>query len=1034
MLPVRRLGRASVSLIALSFANLVRAEPAPNIGPPSSWVRETAIPEIDPANKDLPLQILLSSMQQRIDAQGAETYLHSVAVPQTTAGLQAIGNIAIPWNSERSDLKIHHVTIRRGNEAIDLLKGQELVVLRRENGLENSTLDGVRTVALQAAGLEVGDRLDLAFSYRDRTGTIGLKPESITTIADKLPYGVLERRYLIAEGAKVEWRADPSVDGVRTTKKGGETELSLVRRKYVPTNLAANVPARFRYPAIQLTSYKSWADVAQLMAPLFDKARKLDSASPLIAVADDIAKAHAAPEARMLAALRISQEKVRYVALSLGESAFIPATADQTWSRRFGDCKGKTAMLLGLLDRLGIKADAVLTSTDEGSLLGSRLPSLYAFNHVVVRAQINGRDYLLDPTNYGQRTLEELASPGFEWGLPLLADAQLWKIPNALPAKPLNESEIVWDASKGFDQQVPFTATLTYRGSMAAMMRAVQAAAPDRPAVEKYFKDAVPVINSELIQVSAIEPEATQGEFVVRLNGKSPMHWSRDVAGRQYTFDHDVPTWNSEFNRTEGPSGELPVSLPAGVWLRSNEIVILPRNGAGFAIKGQAINATLAGTEIKRNAQLIGGKAVVTADFRRLADEISAADARAAEATIKRISKEYAYVVAPKDYVISQAEVKAIVSEDADSYSAYLRRARLLMDQADRRRANIELDKAIAKDANRPEAPALKSVNYFYMGRYEEARAALDKALGIEPDEPDVLRAQALLAWHDQDSELALKAVNRGIELDPDYYGLYSIRARFRAGLGNYDDALVDVRRAVEMSADTIGPSLVAQYEAASGRIDQALATIDKAAASGRQDDPYLMVLKGDLLSLQGKKDEAKSAYRTAKADLRASMEKNFKDATGSKEGPVSSDFELQLLVMSRNFDEAETLADRKIAGQKFPSAGNLGRRAFVRVMVGKFDGAIADAKAALSLDPSDEVARTALVLGLLRTGKFSEAEIQATKALDEEKANGQLFFARSIARARLGNAADAAKDLQAARLLKFDIGLDPLFFGLQGS
>ena len=139
-------------------------------------------------------------------------------------------------------------------------------------------------------------------------------------------------------------------------------------------------------------------------------------------------------------------------------------------------------MLLALLDRLGITAEPLLTSSEMSSLLGGRLPSLYAFDHVVVRARISDRYYVLDPTNYGQRTLEELSNPAFEWGLPTTTGSQLWQIPRALPSRPLKESEIVWDASKGFDQQVPFTATLTYRGRTASLVRALQAAAPDRSA------------------------------------------------------------------------------------------------------------------------------------------------------------------------------------------------------------------------------------------------------------------------------------------------------------------------------------------------------------------------------------------------------------------------------------------------------------------------------------------------------------------------------------------------------------------------
>ena len=41
-------------------------------------------------------------------------------------------------------------------------------------------------------------------------------------------------------------------------------------------------------------------------------------------------------------------------------------TAATTWSRRYGDCKGKTALLIALLRGLGIEAEAALVSTDFG--------------------------------------------------------------------------------------------------------------------------------------------------------------------------------------------------------------------------------------------------------------------------------------------------------------------------------------------------------------------------------------------------------------------------------------------------------------------------------------------------------------------------------------------------------------------------------------------------------------------------------------------------------------------------------------------
>jgi Flp pilus assembly protein TadD len=99
--------------------------------------------------------------------------------------------------------------------------------------------------------------------------------------------------------------------------------------------------------------------------------------------------------------------------------------------------------------------------------------------------------------------------------------------------------------------------------------------------------------------------------------------------------------------------------------------------------------------------------------------------------------------------------------------------------------------------------------------------------------------------------------------------------------------------------------------------------------------------------------------------------------------------------------------------------------------MNGKYDGAIADARNALALDPSDDIAQMALALAYLRTGKFAEAEKQATKALTGGR-NAYHLYARAIARAQLGNANGAREDLKAAQQMQFDIMLEPAFFGLK--
>src|SRR5690606_29861533 len=95
--------------------------------------------------------------------------------------------------------------------------------------------------------------------------------------------------------------------------------------------------------------------------------------------------------------------------------------ADETWQRRFGDCKAKTAMLLALLRELKIEAEPVLVDINGGDGSELWLPRPDVFNHVVVRAKIDGETYWLDGTRLGDRYLDTLPSPIFRWALPVRA-------------------------------------------------------------------------------------------------------------------------------------------------------------------------------------------------------------------------------------------------------------------------------------------------------------------------------------------------------------------------------------------------------------------------------------------------------------------------------------------------------------------------------------------------------------------------------------------------------------------------------------
>lgn len=648
---MRRLASLAVaSTILAASPPALAAEPVPAIGPPPQWVVPPLIPALDKSAGGAAFQFLMLSTQEKIAADGVEEYFEYTAVPLTTAGLQVLGNISVPWNVERTDLTINKIEIRRGNSKIDLLKPDELLVLRRENNLEKAMLDGMRTVVAPAWGLQVGDILSVGVTYRTKSSVIAYKPEEIQNFETPWPVARMERRFLVADGLKVEWKISPTIEPPRITKLPGATEHRFVATNIKPATVPKFAPSRLALPLLQVTGYGDWSEVADLLRPLFDKARRPGAASPVLIEADRIAGASSDPEIRMLAALRLAQEQVRYVALLLGEAAHVPLSADATWERKFGDCKAKTGLLLALLDRMGIEAEPLLVSTGNDDRLQEQLPSLALFDHVLVRARVGGKIYYLDPVTYGQRTLDELRITSFAHGLPLRERASLEALAQGELNGPTKEISLAWDGSRGFDGDVPFLATLTLRGSEAAAMRAKLSGSTDVAEFDLGLKNLVPRIANDRLKIVEKAEDSPDGSFLVRFRGEAPMDWSPFEGRREsrYAFSQDALTWTTDFDRSEGPGKDWPVFLGGEPqWQRTTESVALPANGKRYAVEASSIEKSIAGSRLRRTVTRSGDRVTMVAELRHLKREISAEDARAAGPVLGEIAEDYAYIVGP---------------------------------------------------------------------------------------------------------------------------------------------------------------------------------------------------------------------------------------------------------------------------------------------------------------------------------------------------------------------------------------------------
>lgn len=416
------------------------------------------------------LRFLLFDSQFHADADSESGYIRYRSVALSPQALPLLGNVSLNWNPATEDVTVHHLRIIRDGQTIDVLADQNFETLRREQNLEQAMLDGRLTAIIQPAGLRVGDILDVAYTLVSRDPIMAGHPEQAIDL--NLPFVTDYTRYRASwpTTMPVRLRAANNWTPLVPKRSGGQSSVEVVLSGVQPIVVPDDLPLRLRaIRRIEFSGYRDWSDIAVTLKPLYDTARRLDPDSPLKAEIERIRALSDDPAVQAAAALRLVQDQVRYVALMMGQGALTPASADETWTRRFGDCKAKTALLLTLLDGLGIEAAPAAVSVQNGDGMNERLPMIQAFDHVLVRATIGGAVYWLDGARTGDRTLAEVSVPPFHWALPLTgANARLEPLKVPVKTVPDSETTIAVDATEGLYAPVAVTGTLIMRGDLAA--------------------------------------------------------------------------------------------------------------------------------------------------------------------------------------------------------------------------------------------------------------------------------------------------------------------------------------------------------------------------------------------------------------------------------------------------------------------------------------------------------------------------------------------------------------------------------------
>jgi tetratricopeptide (TPR) repeat protein len=1017
--------KAVIFSVLLGIAAPAAAEPAPIIAPAPAWVQPMELPKPNPALKDRPLQPLLLATQSHYAKDGSSEYYIEVAtLIQTPQGLAGMGNLTIPWQPERMDLIVHKVQIVRDGKAIDALAGRTFTVLRRENNLESATLDGILTAVLQPEGLTIGDVVTLAWTMRLKPGTLKFRPENMVSLPDGMPARRAFYREIWEDGVAMRWKAAPLFGKPSVAKTKWGTEVSLDLADAEGPKVPDTAPTRYRLAAtLQTTAYDDWGQIGAILAPSYAAAQKLAPTSPLQAEIARIAAASADPRVRAMAALRLVQDKVRYFALAMGEGGYVPSTADQTWARKYGDCKGKTVTLLALLSGLGIEAEPVLVNSLMGDSLGERLPQLSAFNHVLVGAKIGGRTYYLDGTRLGDRSLDDLASSPFRWGLPIrAAGATLEKLPLLPPAQPLTDTMLTYDASKGFEAPVPVSGKVVFRGDLAASIR-LALAQTGKDTLKEQFAKIVPEMpgGSELGSWDiATDDEA--GTATLTFSGHEQMGWSRASGenAMRYRFDDATIQWNYEMTPPEGPLKDAPVQMGFPTYLASTETIILPRGGKGFTLEGRDFDQTVLGVHIARKLSIEGGRAVARSTFVRLEPELSIKDALGAAKALEAANTDAAWVRSPVGYEASAEEKAAALAVEPKTANEFLERGDRLV-QADRQKdALADYDKA-AELSPRWSAPwSSRALALLDMKKYDEAKAALDKAASLQSDDASTWQGYGILHIAQDRYAEAVEALTRSLALDPENdFTLYR-RAFANERLARFTEASADLSQALKLEpTNSSYLAETARLAAWQGKQPEALAAADQLIAAVPA-DAWPLTVKAKLLRRFGKAAEAAALFDQAVAASDKAIA--ALPATDADRRDALATERADILSQAGHPDKAVEALTAQLLVRPADSH-LLNSRCWIRGTSNiELPAALADCTEALRGNPKSAPTIDSLALIELRMGRFDAAIADYTRALALSPGQGASLYGRGIAHLRKGEREAGEKDLAAARQVSYDI------------
>jgi tetratricopeptide (TPR) repeat protein len=979
-------------------------------GPAPDW-----IPVVAPHLSNMPdnpsQHVRYEVVESHVRAFGThtETYVRIRLRVLTSLGLQQASQLGLEWNPALQTPTVHHARIIRAGETSDILEKADFTILRREAALEQSLqINGVLTGVLVNPDIRVGDTIDFAYSFRTQFDVFNNPLEALVSSYSPLPVDLGATTISWPASMRVQTRAGRHATVPPITEEGGfkvlVNRMTDVEGETYPGTIATRSLPDYSW---QVSSIPQWGTIADHIRPAYEQASALPDAADLAAHVARIRSEHTTPEARALAALRLVQDEVRYMALTLGEGGWLPASAREVWERRQGDCKGKTVLLVALLRELEIDAVPVLVSSQNLSL-DKYLPMVGAFDHVIVKARINGETYLMDGARISDRSLTPDVPLVHEYVLPIVERARLEQVPLRLPPRPTGTMHVEIDFSEGIYSPARVTLTDIDRGNSATEM---QTGVAQLPAAEltRWYDERWNTFLKDYGEVSDLKSQweyrEDTHEFVASATARIVFDWSDGPIGiplAHVTWQGSEPLTDERFK--DADQGK---NFPNSSSFRTT--IILPEGEDVVDLSVQPYEVEAGATRYFRTVQRNGNRLETDRGSITLRSYATAAEIQTEQAGMDRFKDLKATMQVRRGYALTAADRQTLTSAPGGNPEVALRRGYALHNEGDYAGAIAQFDVAIAGFTS-PHANALanRALAYLALNDLEKGRADIAAGDAADPEETILFHAKGRLAEIEEDDLEAVLAFTGALRSWPENIHALYRRAAAYERMGQSARALADLERINTLQPQDNGArTALATQLLRMGRAEQAYEQVDLVARSIGYPGAKVQMFIGMAQSLASSLKDSDPAKAEAVLTNVLLVETDFpallidraaiREMQGNSRGaaadmahfkrltrinlddPAQACVSQTLLRHSRN--AALTVCDKAIERQGSDAELHM-RRGYLLYVLNREGEAVAAYRTATELDPSNQKAKYGLGRMLTDTGRAAEGDALMAAAL----------------------------------------------------